>query len=228
MFASVVQSPPIAKAFRERTTRARGWPNWNRVAESHSIFMRPMHLLDSRETGMSIPTNEQTKAGARHGCQKHNGSPCNIRIALRSKKMKQTISFFIEIGLIGTLLSPVFLCMLEEGALANSIRPVQSERDTAPEPSSLLNPLNNGEEPSQVDNNLHLKNGARRAPRPARKVQALQFHRNTLLNRFQNADSHGQMLLTFSRNRIDLHIRNISGAEAPIAGMAFLFKEFVP
>lgn len=59
------------------------------------------------------------------------------------------------------------------------------------------------------------------APRKAlpeqRRDEALRFHHN-LLDRFQNADSTGQFLLSFSeRGRVDLTLRSVTGAEAPLA-----------
>ena len=49
-----------------------------------------------------------------------------------------------------------------------------------------------------------------------RRDEALRLHQNTL-DRFQNADSSGQMLLSFSGGGVDLTLRSITGAEAPVA-----------
>lgn len=49
-----------------------------------------------------------------------------------------------------------------------------------------------------------------------RRDEALRLHQNTR-DRFQNADSSGQMLLSFSGGGVDLTLRSITGAEAPVA-----------
>lgn len=52
-----------------------------------------------------------------------------------------------------------------------------------------------------------------------REAEAIRFHQNNLLNRFQNADSQGQIFLSFFANRVELMFRSVSGAEAPVVGL---------
>ncbi|MFY9270431.1 MAG: hypothetical protein WAO55_11870 [Candidatus Manganitrophaceae bacterium] len=52
---------------------------------------------------------------------------------------------------------------------------------------------------------------------PEREAEAIRFHQNSILDQFQNTDAHGSVFLSFSRNRISVKLRSITGAEAPVA-----------
>lgn len=119
---------------------------------------------------------------------------------------KGIFSFLIGIWTVGALLISVFPAGAEEKVPAGSIRPV-SERDLG---SVAVGP---------EEDVLEFEAGApERAIPPERQVETLRFHQNTLLERFQNTDAHGQLFLTFSADGIELRLRSLTGAEAPVAG----------
>ena len=133
---------------------------------------------------------------------------------------RQIIFIFIGIWMAGALLLSVSPVRAEDGeALSRSIRPVQTERDLAADPSSARITTDKGGGRVHLNSALRFEAGRHKSTQPERQAEALRLHRNTLLDRFQNADAHGQVLLTFSENRIDLNLRSITGAEAPIAGV---------
>ncbi len=133
--------------------------------------------------------------------------------------MKRRTTFvLIGIWITGALLLAVAPAGAAEGkTFADSIRPVQSEGDLAPDPSSALIGLGEGEGRVRLDSGLRFETGTRKTTTPEREAEALRFHHNTVLERFENADSHGQVFLTFSADRIELSLRSITGAEAPVA-----------
>lgn len=89
----------------------------------------------------------------------------------------------------------------------------------APEPV----PARPGEErPAETGPEVPLRFELRthREPAPTRREdEAIRFHQNTLLNRFQSADAQGQALLSFSGRGMDLALRNNNGNEAPLASV---------
>ncbi len=123
---------------------------------------------------------------------------------------RRTLSILIGIWVMVFLFS-VFPAGGEERMLSDSVKRVQSERDIGSDRSPLL-----GSEGR--DDVLEFEAGTRqRTTPPEREAEALRFHQNTVLERFQNADVHGQLFLTFSADGIDLRLRSITGAEAPVA-----------
>ena len=73
------------------------------------------------------------------------------------------------------------------------------------------------EEPVRAEDSLHFETKAyRRTIRKDREMEALRFHQNTLLSRFQNTHNQGQVFLTFSGDGVDLNLRNPNGSEAPV------------
>lgn len=91
---------------------------------------------------------------------------------------------------------------------------IESPSDAAP-PSTPSEP--GQQEPARPKDPLQFESEARRRTiRKDRQEEALRFHQNTLSERFQGADSKGQIFLSFSGDGVDLVLRNITGAEAPV------------
>lgn len=136
--------------------------------------------------------------------------------------MKRRISsVLIGIWTTGALFFSVFPATAqEEEAPSRPIRPVQSERDLGSDQSSMRLRTDETGDRVQLDSALKFETGSRpKATPPEREAEALRFHQNTVVERFENADGHGQVFLTFSADRIDLKLRSITGAEAPVAGV---------
>ena len=74
----------------------------------------------------------------------------------------------------------------------------------------------NASTPVHLDGSLHFEANNHRTTSAEREIEETLFHRNILLNRFQNADSKGQVLLSFSAKRVDLILRTAGGMEASI------------
>jgi hypothetical protein len=101
----------------------------------------------------------------------------------------------------------------EESRRAPSTELTQMERSPDPAPPSETIE----EEPIGAKDALHFESKAyRRTIRKDRQMEALRFHQNTLLSRFQNTDNQGQAFLSFSGDGVDLNLRSPNGAEAPI------------
>lgn len=135
---------------------------------------------------------------------------------------RQGISVLIVVWMVELLLLtvPVFApAFAEEGKpVLGSIRPVQSERDLAADSSVTDLQSDHGGGRVQMDSALKFETGTRPRPTPPeRKAEALRFHQNTLLDRFGNSDSQGQVFLSFSGDGVDLNLRSITGVEAPVA-----------
>ena len=101
----------------------------------------------------------------------------------------------------------------EKGALSPLPEPAQTESPAlSSAPSETIE-----EEPVRAEDSLHFETKAyRRTIRKDREMEALRFHQNTLLSRFQNTDNQGQVFLTFSGDGVDLNLRNPNGSEAPV------------
>src|SRR5579871_834305 len=129
----------------------------------------------------------------------------------------QIIYIFIGIGTLVVLLFPAPRAMSEEGAPGGGISTIQAERNLAPEDTASLKQSDAGGSALRSESILPLQaRSNRRATAPERESQALEFHQNTLLDRFGGADNHGQIFLSFSANRIDLMLRSLTGEEAPV------------
>lgn len=114
---------------------------------------------------------------------------------------------------MGTLLFGVFPVGAEGGKVVHPVRPVQSERDLGSDRA----PAVGSEEAAGLDDVLEFEAGGGETP-PEREAEALRFHQNSTLERFENADAHGQLVLSFSAEGVELKLRSITGAEAPVAG----------
>jgi hypothetical protein len=132
---------------------------------------------------------------------------------------QQTLSILIGIWVTGMVLFSIFPARAEEGKrLPDSVKPVQSERDLGSNRSAPVG----SKEPkgdADLDEILQFKTARRETTPPEREAETLRFHQNTVLERFENADAHGQLVLSFSTEGIELRLRSITGAEAPVAGM---------
>lgn len=131
--------------------------------------------------------------------------------------MKQEI---IGIGALVVFLFAQPPARSEEAVLGSKIRPVQVESNFASEGSAPSKQPDAGGSAPRSESILPLQTSSKgRTTGPERESQALKFHKNSLLDRFGGADAHGQILLSFSANRIDLMLRSITGEEAPVAGV---------
>lgn len=112
-----------------------------------------------------------------------------------------------------------------------SVFPASAEERAAPPDlaapsggdSALSRPAPSGEGENdkgggRLDNVLRFEGGRPKTAPPERESEALRLHETTVLDRFEGADNHGQLSLSFSENRVDLNLRSITGAEAPVAG----------
>lgn len=118
---------------------------------------------------------------------------------------------------MGTLLFGFFPAGAEGEKVVHPVRPVQSERDLG----SNRAPAVGSEDPEAgagLDDVLLFEAGRGETP-PEREAEALRFHQNSTLERFENADAHGQLVLSFSAEGAELKLRSITGAEAPAAGV---------
>ncbi|NKE73341.1 hypothetical protein [Candidatus Manganitrophus noduliformans] len=116
---------------------------------------------------------------------------------------------------MGTLLFGVFPAGAEGEKVVHPVRPVQSERDLGSDRSATVEPEDRGG--GGLDDPLEFE-ARRETPPPQREAEALRFHQNSTLERFENADAHGQLVLSFSSEGVELKLRSITGAEAPVAG----------
>lgn len=116
---------------------------------------------------------------------------------------------------MGTLLFGVFPAGAEGGKVVHPVRPVQSERDLG---SDRAPAVGSEEAGAGLDDVLEFEAGGGETPPPEREAEALRFHQNSTLERFENADAHGQLVLSFSAEGVELKLRSITGAEAPVAG----------
>lgn len=136
---------------------------------------------------------------------------------------RRAISALIVVWMAELLLLtafPVFTpAFAEEGkSVLGSIKPARSERDLAANSSATDLQSDHGGGRVRMDSALKFETGTRPSPTPPeREAEALRFHQNTLLDRFGNSDSHGQVFLSFSGDRVDLNLRSITGVEAPVA-----------
>lgn len=110
----------------------------------------------------------------------------------------------------------------EKEKVVEPVRPVQSERsfDRSPAAGS-----ENPEDGIGLDDVLQFKAGGDETPLPEREAEALRFHQNATLERFENADAHGELVLSFSDDGVELRLRSITGSEAPAAGESRSPKE---
>jgi hypothetical protein len=130
-----------------------------------------------------------------------------------------TLSILIGIWVTGMVLFSVFPAGAEEGKrLPDSVKPVQSERDLGPNRSA---PVESKEpkEDADLDETLQFEATRRETTPPEREAETLRFHQSTVLERFENADAHGQLVFSFSTEGIELRLRSITGAEAPVVSM---------
>ncbi len=128
---------------------------------------------------------------------------------------KRTNLVLIGIGVAGALLFSGFSAEAEKGErLTDPVRPVQTERDLGADRSPAVGPQDRGAG-NGLDDILQFE-ARRETPPPEREAEALRFHQNSLLERFENADVHGQLVLSFSADGTELRLRSITGAEAPI------------
>lgn len=132
---------------------------------------------------------------------------------------RPTLSILIGIWAMGMVLFSVFPAGAEEGERPpDSAKPVQSERDLG---SNRSAPVESKEpkEDAGLDETLQFETGRRETLPPEREAETLRFHQSTVLERFESADAHGQLVLSFSADRIELRFRSITGAEGPVAEM---------
>jgi len=131
---------------------------------------------------------------------------------------RRTNLVLIGIGVAAALLFAGFSAGAEKGErLTDPVRPVQTERDLGSDRSPAVGPHDRGAD-NGLDDVLQLE-ARRETPPPEREAEALRFHQNSLLERFENADAHGQLVLSFSADGIDLGLRSVTGADAPIVSM---------
>jgi len=125
-----------------------------------------------------------------------------------------TIILFLSVGSGLLLLSEARLFSAEEErAGADASNPTNQTR--SPLPSLEGSPPG----PFRLDHSFHFKAKRNRETTSAeRGMEATVFHQKTLLNRFQGADSKGEILLSFSVKRVELILRSAGGREAPILG----------
>ncbi|HZR45596.1 MAG TPA: hypothetical protein VFA47_02735 [Candidatus Manganitrophaceae bacterium] len=95
-----------------------------------------------------------------------------------------------------------------------------AQNESAEHPSGKEVPNGLKQQRARPDAAVEFKSeGPRRTLPEQRSAEALRFHHN-LLDRFQNTDSNGQVLLSFSSGgRVDLTLRSANGAEAPVAAL---------
>lgn len=131
---------------------------------------------------------------------------------------RSTISVLAGVWVTGTLLFSGFPVGAAEGEkLPGSVKPAQTERDPGSNQSAADGPQNRAE--GGLGDVLQFKAETRETTPPEREAETLRFRKNTVLERFQNADAHGQLVLSFSADGVELRLRSITGAEAPIVGM---------
>ena len=108
----------------------------------------------------------------------------------------------------------------EKAAAASSTRLVQTEV-SSDRPPVMSRPKASWRRRIYFDQSLQFEAKAHRETIPTeREEEAIRLHQNLLLDRFQGADSRGQVFLSFSADRIELILRGISGVEAPAVGLA--------
>lgn len=130
---------------------------------------------------------------------------------------RRASSVLIGIWMMGTLLFPLSPARAaEEEKAVHPVRPVQSEPDLGSDRA----PAVGSEDPEAgagLDDVLQFESGKGETP-PEREGEALRFHQNSTSERFENADEHGELVLSFSAEGVELKLRSITGAEAPVAG----------
>lgn len=141
----------------------------------------------------------------------------------RGKKMKRLFASMIIIsvgaGLIFLFIDRSFSKEDESAGAdpSNSLYQLGSASQPSLNPSRMEE---NSRMPIRLDDSLHSEarrdRGAISAGGGSRETL---FHQNMLLDRFQSADSKGQILLSFSVSRVDLMLRSVSGMEAPILSL---------
>lgn len=119
---------------------------------------------------------------------------------------------------MGTLLFGVFPAGAEGEKVVHPVRPVQSERDLGSDRAPAVG-SEDPEDGAGLNDVLQFEAGRGETPPPEREAEALRFHQNSTLERFENADAHGQLVLSFSAEGVELKLRSITGAEAPVAGV---------
>lgn len=131
---------------------------------------------------------------------------------------RRTSSVLIGIWMMGTLLFSVSPARAEEEKVVHPVRPVQSERDLGSDRAPAVGSQDREGE-AGLNDVLQFEAGRHETTPPEREAEALRFHQNSTLERFENADAHGQLVLSFSADGIELRLRSITGAEAPVAGV---------
>ncbi|MBI3803228.1 MAG: hypothetical protein HY282_05635 [Nitrospirae bacterium] len=130
--------------------------------------------------------------------------------------------------LIGIFVTGMFYSTLpataeEKGVSTDATQPAQTEKDPAIDSSNGVMGMDD-RGGRRLDNSLRFEAG-QKTPSAEREAEALRLHQTTVLDRFQGSDNHGQILLSFSEDRVDLKLRSITGAEAPVAGRKLLPKK---
>lgn len=131
---------------------------------------------------------------------------------------RKNISTLIGIWVTGALLFSGFPARAEEERVVHPVKPVQSERDLGSDRAPVAGTEDRGGG-AGLNDVLQFESGRLKTTPPEREAEALRFHQNTLLDRFENTDAHGQLALSFSSDGAELKLRSITGAEAPIVGM---------
>lgn len=140
----------------------------------------------------------------------------SIHCEVREMKRRAS-SVLIGLGMMGTLLFSVSPAGAEEGKVVHPVKPIQSERDLGSDRVPTAG--SGGREGEGLNDVLQFEAGRDGTTSPEREAEALRFHQNSTLERFENADAHGQLVLSFSADGMELRLRSITGAEAPVAGV---------